>query len=107
MSGDVPGAGDGSGVLAGMATALIRTAVPTAVGALVTFLAGRGVVVDDGTRDMLAAALVSLVTTLYYAGVTVLERKVDPRWGWLLGAPKVPRYGPGEVVGRDGPADGL
>ena len=35
--------------------------------------------------------LVTLSITLYYALVTVLERKVNPAFGWLLGVP-VPMY---------------
>jgi len=34
----------------------------------------------------------SIVTTAYYTMVRVLETKVTPRFGWLLGAPRTPTY---------------
>lgn len=72
--------------------ALIRTMVPSAVGAAVAWAAARGVGIDDQTSAALAAALVAVCTSLYYALVTYLERKVNPAFGWLLGVPKAPSY---------------
>ena len=73
--------------------ALIRTLVPSAVGACLAWAAARGLEIDAETSAALAAALVAICTTLYYAAVTWLERKVDPAFGWLLGVPKAPSYG--------------
>lgn len=73
--------------------ALIRTAVPVIVGALLALLAEAGLDVPGGVSAQLTAALVSITTAGYYAGVTYLERRVDARFGWLLGAAKPPRYG--------------
>jgi hypothetical protein len=74
--------------------ALIRTFVPSAVGTVVAWAAARGIAVDAETSAALAAALVAVCTSVYYAGVTYLERKVNPAFGWLLGAPKAPSYEP-------------
>ncbi len=82
--------------------ALIRTLVPSAVGAALAWAAARGIGIDDQTSASLTAALVAICTALYYAAVTALERKVDPAFGWLLGVPKAPSYeGAGESGNRD------
>lgn len=80
--------------------ALIRTFVPTAVGAALAWLAARGVVVDADTSGLLVAGLVAVCTTLYYSLVTYLEREVSPAFGWMLGVAKAPSYeGAGSVEG--------
>ena len=58
----------------------------------VAWAAAKGIGIDEETSALLAAALVALCTSLYYGLVTFLERKVNPGFGWLLGAPKVPTY---------------
>ncbi len=72
--------------------ALIRTFVPTAIGAFLAWAAAKGVGVDENASAVLTAFFVALATALYYAAVTWLERKVDPLFGWLLGLPKAPSY---------------
>ncbi len=84
--------------------AIIRTAVPTAVGALVVALADFGVVIGEDASAQLIAAVVAIVTAAYYAAVTYLEREVNPAFGWLLGAPKAPHYAPA-TDGLPGEAD--
>ena len=72
---------------------LIRTYVPVAVGAFLTFLAVKlGVVVDEHVSTGLTTGLVGLASALYYA----IARALEQRWpwlGWLLGVPKQPTYG--------------
>lgn len=72
--------------------ALIRTFVPAAIGSAIAWGIDRGVTIDTDTQTQLTAALVTVCITLYYALVTVLERKVNPAFGWLLGMPKTPTY---------------
>ena len=74
----------------------IRTFVPVVVGSLIAWLLDLGVTVDEGTVDALSLALVGLITAAYYFIVTLLERKVHPYFGVLLGVPKAPAaYIPG------------
>lgn len=73
-------------------TSWIRTAVPIAIGVLVTWLATRlGVVVDADTSAAITSGVTGLAITLYYS----LVRWAESRWpaaGWLLGAAKAPVY---------------
>lgn len=78
-------------MLAQSLIAIIRTVVPTVVGTLIAWLAAKGL--DLGAQqEALSTALVAACTALYYALVTLLERKVHPAFGWLLGAAKAPTY---------------
>ena len=71
---------------------LIRTYVPVAVGAFLTYLAVRfGVVVPEDVSTGLTTGLVGLVSALYYAVARALEQRW-PWLGWLLGVPKQPTY---------------
>lgn len=67
---------------------VIRTVVPILVGSVISWLASRGVKVDEATiLPMIDAA----VAAIYYAGVRALEHRF-PRAGWLLGSPGAPSY---------------
>lgn len=72
--------------------ALIRTFVPSLVGTFIAWSATKGIGVDDATSAAVTAFLIALATAAYYAFATLLERKVDPAFGWLLGVPKAPSY---------------
>lgn len=72
--------------------ALIRTFVPSMVGVLIAWAAAKGIGVDDATSAAVSAFLIAVCTAGYYAIATLLERKVDPLFGWLLGVPKAPSY---------------
>lgn len=72
--------------------ALIRTAVPSLVGLLVSWLAVRGFALDPEAQAGIVTVLTTAIITLYYALVTLLERKVNPAFGWLLGVAKAPTY---------------
>lgn len=66
----------------------IRTYVPIAVGAVVTFLAVKyDIVVPEETSLKVIIALEAVSAALYHAIVQKLERRW-PALGWLLGAPK-------------------
>lgn len=72
-------------------TSLIRTNVPIAVGAFVTWLVSLGVVVPEGAEVPLAVSSVAFVTAGYYAAVRWAETKWPPI-GWLLGSRAEPQY---------------
>ena len=74
-----------------MLTSLIRTLVPLVVG----FLISIPVVASSGvTSDQLAGLVTAVVTAGYYALARLLEAKVSPQFGWLLGKPGAPVYPP-------------
>jgi hypothetical protein len=74
---------------------LIRTWVPLLVGAVLTWLAREyDLVIDEDTTMSTITAATGIVTGVYYAIVRLLEEKVAPGYGWLLGAAKKPVYTP-------------
>jgi ABC-type dipeptide/oligopeptide/nickel transport system permease subunit len=79
-------------MLAQAIIAIIRTAVPAAVGTAIGWLAAHGLNIDPVTQQLLIGGLITAGIALYYALVTFLERKVHPAFGWLLGAAKAPTY---------------
>jgi hypothetical protein len=79
-------------MLAPSLIALIRTFVPAVVGTVIAFFVGRGIEIDPATQETLTTGVVSLSIAVYYGAITALERKVDPRFGWLLGFAKAPAY---------------
>lgn len=74
--------------MADFVPSLIRTWVPTAVGAFIVFLADFGV--DIGSEDA-TVFFTGLVIGVYYALVRWLEGKF-PAVGLLLGSRKTPQY---------------
>lgn len=68
---------------------IIRTGVPALAGAIVAWLADRGLDVDNGT----ATLGIAWVSSVAYYGVARLVEAVEPKAGWLLGAPGAPVYG--------------
>lgn len=81
---------------------LIRTVVPIVVGAVVGWLATRGVEVDSAS---LIPAVDAVAAAAYYA----LVRAAEQRWpalGWLLGAPGAPSYSAPVPVDGAGPGRG-
>lgn len=76
-----------------IALSIIRTVVPLLAGQIITWLATIGVVDTNGEINAALVATFTLVfTSLYYAGARILEEKLNARFGWLLGAPSVPKY---------------
>lgn len=72
-------------------TSLIRTYVPIAVGAAITWLATKGLEVDENTKVQLVAGLTGLVSAAYYGLARFLEQKWSVA-GLLLGSRKTPKY---------------
>jgi len=73
-------------------TAQIRTYVPSAVGAVVTWLALRGVELSGDTQLLLVTLGTGLVTGLYYTAASALQRKWPTTGRYLLGSKKAPTY---------------
>ena len=69
----------------------IRTTVPIIIGALVAWLALRGINVPTGLVEPTTALITALAGTLYYIIVRKLEQKW-PKLGVLLGVAKSPEY---------------
>lgn len=78
-------------LVAGIGTSLVRTVVPVVVGLILTGLAKVGFDLPDG---LVTEVVATVVITLYYFVVRVLETNVAPAWGWLLGKANAPKYDP-------------
>jgi hypothetical protein len=79
--------------------ATIRTVVPVVVGLALAWLARRGLPVGDELSAQWVTALDVAAVAGYYALVTLLERRVHPWFGVLLGIPRAPSYDvQGEVL---------
>jgi uncharacterized membrane protein (DUF441 family) len=72
-------------------TSLVRTYVPIFVGAVVSYLATRGIEIDAEAAAGLAAFLGGFASAVYYFGVRLIERRI-PSAGVLLGSVKTPDY---------------
>lgn len=70
---------------------IIRTFVPIAIGSAITWLATKGVDVDENTKANIIAGVTGLVSAIYYGVVRLLEEKWGA-FGYLLGSPKKPTY---------------
>ena len=89
---------------------LVRTFVPVVVGSVLAWFAAKGIPVDPDLEITLTVALTGLATFVYYTVVRLLEVKVSPWWGNLLGTKNSPdSYSPGRPPLDAAPAedDGL
>jgi hypothetical protein len=77
--------------------AAVRTGIAAGVALLLTWLLNLGIEVPAGADEMLYVLAFGLFTALYNAVVILLETKVHPYFGVLLGIPKAPTYKRGEV----------
>lgn len=82
--------------------AAIRTGVAAAVGLAIAWLVGLGVAVPDGFTQGLVVVTFGLVVAGYNAAVGLLERRVSPAFGVLLGVPRAPAYQPRRAPSGDG-----
>jgi hypothetical protein len=78
-----------SSAASSISTSLIRTVVPLIVGWIVAVLLKIHVSAD---ASQVALWVSPLVTAMYYSGVRLLEEKVNPAFGWLLGKASAPQY---------------
>lgn len=72
--------------------AAIRTGIAALVGFIVAFLVTQGFELDENFALNLTTVLTVFFTSLYNWLVILLEKKVDPKFGVLLGIPKAPVY---------------
>ncbi len=72
-------------------TGVIRTWVPIAVGAVISWLATRGMTVDADTQLGLITAATGLIQAGYYLAVRLVAEKF-PWAGILLGSNHAPSY---------------
>ena len=85
---------------------LIRTAVPAIVGGVIAWLTSFGLALDPELETTLTVALTSASVFIYYAVVRLLEVKVSPWWGTLLGTRNSPDgYSPGRPPLDAAPAE--
>lgn len=72
-------------------TSLIRTWVPIIVGAVIAWLASRGIDIEPEQAEGLVAFLTALFSGVYYLVIRWLEQRF-PQIGWLLGQAKQVKY---------------
>ncbi|WP_353707595.1 hypothetical protein ABRQ22_17190 [Cellulosimicrobium sp. ES-005] len=70
---------------------LVRTVVPIGVGALISWLALRGVEVEESAQNALISGATALIIAAYYAAARALETRW-PWFGYLLGTRSEPTY---------------
>ena len=72
--------------------AAIRTGVAALVGLFIAYLVSQGFELDDSVQVNLTTGLTVIFTAGYNLLVILLEKKVNPNLGVLLGIPKSPSY---------------
>ena len=72
--------------------AAVRTGVAAAVGIFITYLIKQGIEVDESLTSSLSLAITAIIIAVYNWAVILLETKVNPIFGILLGVPKSPSY---------------
>lgn len=72
-------------------TSIIRTVVPSIVGAVLAVLAAHGINLDAQAAANLTGFLTALFGGIYYVVVRLIER-TNPKVGVLLGKAKQPEY---------------
>lgn len=78
--------------MSNLVTSLIRTYVPIVVGALASYLLTVGINLDADAQLGLVTALTVILQGVYYLVARLLEKKVSPRFGLLLGVASKPKY---------------
>lgn len=82
---------DDQGHPTSLGPSFVRTLIPIVVSQIIAYLASQGL--DAGPyKELLAQLLGAVLGWVYYIGVRVLEVKVKPHFGWLLGVAKTPTY---------------
>lgn len=73
-------------------TSLIRTYTPIIVGAIIAFLAAKGLSIDSETQAAAVIAFTGLIQAAYYSIVRLIEQKFPKIGGILLGKTSTPVY---------------
>jgi hypothetical protein len=82
-------------------TSAVRTLTPIIAGWVITVLAKLGLeemFSIDQWEGWVTAALMTLLTGVYYVIVRALETFKSSKWGWLLGKATAPTYPPPLVM---------
>lgn len=80
-----------SGFAAQLFQGLVRTVIPALVALVTNWFVARGI--DPGPfKDLIALAIAGAVGGAYWLVVRLLEEKVAPKFGWLLGKKGSPVY---------------
>lgn len=75
-----------------LGASLVRTAVATAVGTVIAYLAQKwNIVLDEATTVGVVQAFTAAVIAVYYLVIRLLESKWKG-FGWFLGLAKQPKY---------------
>lgn len=74
-----------------LAISVIRTVVPSIVGAVLAMLTAQGIELDAEAAANLTGFLTALLGGVYYLVVRVIESR-HPKAGILLGKAKTPEY---------------
>ncbi len=73
---------------------LVRTLVPIIVGAVLGWFVSNNIALDPEFELSLTVAITGAFQGVYYVAVRLFETYVSPRFGWLLGLAKTPKYTP-------------
>jgi hypothetical protein len=86
--------------------AQVRTYVPSVIGAVISWLALRGIEVDTNTQLLAVTLGTALATGLYYTAASAVQRKWPLVGRYLLGSKKAPTYAlvQGGVAGNNAQA---
>jgi hypothetical protein len=68
---------------------LLRAGMPAAVGWLIAVALRHGIDLDE---TAVTGVLTPIATFSYYAVFRLAEERLSPRFGWLLGYAKPPKY---------------
>lgn len=71
-----------------LGASIVRTVVPAIMALLIT----AGLRVGIEIPDSIEAVITTVVMAVYYAIIRLLETRVGPAWGWLLGYARAPEY---------------
>ncbi len=73
-------------------TSLIRTYVPLTVGAIISYLATKGIDIDANAQLGLVTFLTAVIQGTYYLLARLLEQRLPKLGGLLLGSTRKPEY---------------
>jgi hypothetical protein len=81
------------GTMKALWDSIVRTIVPIAVGAVVSFFVTRGIELDPEFEGALFLVITGAFQGVYYIAVRLFETYISPKFGVLLGLAKAPEYG--------------
>lgn len=76
---------------------LVRTFTPIIVGAVLGWFATAGITLDPEFEGAVTLLVSGALSGVYYVAVRLLEIYVTPKFGWLLGLARTPKYSTGKT----------